>query len=100
MSVMMLRYEVAEEGVEEVARAIEAAFAAVWDQQPGGMRYGYYRRPGGTEFIAVLELADADRNPLLTIPAAAELREAVAKWAIGDQPPVPEPLELIGSYAA
>lgn len=97
MTVLMIRYQVAEEGVAEVAGATKAAFAALEEQRPEGIRYAYYRRAGSTEFVALLELDEGVENPLLAIGAARELQSTVAKWVVGE-PPAPQPLDLLGSY--
>jgi hypothetical protein len=99
MPTMMLRYQVADEGVAEVATAIKDAFAAVRAQRPEGLRYAYYRRPGSTEFVALLELDEGVENPLFGIPATEQLRSTVAKWAMGE-PPAPQPLDVLGSYGS
>jgi hypothetical protein len=96
MPVLMVRYQVAEAGVGEVADAIETAFAAVKAQQPEGIRYAYLRRSGSTEFVALLEL-DEGENPRPGIEAARRLQATVAKWAVGPAPR-PQPLELLGTY--
>jgi hypothetical protein len=97
MPVMMIRYQVADEGVAEVTDAVKAAFAAVAARRPEGIRYEYYRRPGTSEFVALLDLPDGADNPLYGIEAARDLQAAVAKWAV-NEPPAPEPLEVLGSY--
>jgi hypothetical protein len=99
MPAHMIRYQVADEGVAEVISAAKAAFAAVEAQQPDGIRYGYYRYPGSTEFFALLELDDGTENPLPGIEAARELQSTVARWVAGDAP-APQPLELLGSYSS
>ncbi|WP_405146588.1 hypothetical protein OG589_05055 [Sphaerisporangium sp. NBC_01403] len=98
MSVMMIRYQVAEDGVEDVAGAVEAAFAALASRRPEGLRYSYYRAAGGTEFVAMLELDEGVENPLPGMGVAQELRATVAKWIVGE-PPAPQTLDVLGSYA-
>ena len=97
MPVLMVRYDVADEGVAEVADAIEKAFEAVRSQQPEGIRYAYLRRTGSTEFVALLELDEGVENPLPGIEAARRLQATVAKWALGPGP-TPQPLDLLGDY--
>jgi hypothetical protein len=99
MSIQMIRFQVASEGVAEVVGAVQAAVAALTAQQPAGVRYTYYRRAGSTEFVALLELDAGIENPLLGIAAARALQAAVARWVVGE-PPVPQPLELLGAYGA
>jgi hypothetical protein len=99
MTVLMVRFETPEQGVAPLAEAVQAAFAAVTREHPDGIRYQYYRRDGGNEFVALLELADPADNPLFGIEAARELQAVMAKWAVGG-PPVPAPLEVLGSYSS
>ncbi|OLT25088.1 hypothetical protein BJF79_13065 [Actinomadura sp. CNU-125] len=97
MPVFMIKYQVTEEGVTEVVQAIEKAFAAVRAQRPDGVRYAYLRRAEGTEFVALLELADGVENPLPGIAEARELLATVARWAV-EAAPAPQPLEVLGDY--
>jgi hypothetical protein len=94
---LMIRYQVAEDGIAEVVDAIDATFAALKAQQPDGLRYAYCRLAGSTEFVALLELDDGVENPLPAIEAARELQSTVVKWVAGNAP-TPQPLDLLGSY--
>ena len=95
MTTLMLQYRVADEGVDEVARAVGVVAAQLAEVGPAGVRWGYYRRPG--EFVALLELADGAENPFLALAGAPDLQAAVKKWAIGEVP-MPERLEFVGGY--
>lgn len=86
MPVLMIRYQLADEGVPEVVDAVSKAFAAIADERPDGIRYAYLRRPDSTEFVALLMLDDGTENPLPAIDAARELRATVAKWTVGNSP--------------
>ena len=97
MPTLMVRYEIAEDGVDDVVKAVEAAFAEVNEQRPDGIRFSYWHRAGSTEFLSVLELDEGVETPLLAIGAAKELQSVIAKWVVGD-PPTPQPLRLLGSY--
>ena len=97
MPVLMIRYQVAEEGVPEVVSAVSKAFAAIASERPDGIRYAYLRRPDSTEFVALLMLEDGVENPLPGIDAARELQATVAKWATGNAP-VPQPFSILGAY--
>jgi hypothetical protein len=93
----MVRYEIAEDGVDDVVKAVEAAIAEVKEQRPDGIRFRYWRRAGSNEFFALLELDGGVENPLLAMAAAKELQSVVAKWVLGDAP-TSQPLQLLGSY--
>lgn len=97
MSVMMIRYQVAEAGVPELLGAIEATFEALAAKRPAGVRFAYGRRAGSTEFFALLELDEGVENPLLGLAEAGALQATVAKLAVGD-PPKPQPVERLGAY--
>ncbi|MEV5829314.1 hypothetical protein AB0L25_27510 [Spirillospora sp. NPDC052242] len=97
MPVFVLSYQVSDEGVAEVAEAVEKAFAAVKAHRPEGVRYAYLRRAGSAEFVALLELAEGMENPLPGIAEARELQATVAKWAVGPAP-APRPVEVLGDY--
>ncbi|MEV0197679.1 hypothetical protein [Nonomuraea sp. NPDC050691] len=97
MPVFMISYQVVDEGVAEVAEAVEKAFAAVDAQRPEGIRYAYLRRAGSTEFVALLELADGMENPLPGIAEARHLQATVAKWAVGSSP-TPQAFDVLGDY--
>ncbi|HEX2284799.1 MAG TPA: hypothetical protein VHI10_08245 [Mycobacterium sp.] len=97
MPTLIVRYDIDEDGVDDVVNAVAAAFAAVNEQRPGGIRWTYWRRAGSTEFVALLELDDGVENPLPAIDACRELQAVIAKWVPGE-PPTPQPLQLLGSY--
>lgn len=97
MTVLIVGYEVPEEGVAPVTAAIAKAFAALDEAAPANLKFTYYRRPSGNSFVGVVELPDGAENPLFGVEAARELQATVAKWALGETP-VPEPLEVLGSY--
>lgn len=94
---LFLRYEVDEDGVDEVIGAMEATFAALREQRPEGVRYAYWHRAGGTEFVALLDLEEGMPNPLLEIEAARTLQKAVAERVRGT-PPTPHHLTLLSTY--
>ena len=97
MPVLLISYQVADDGAAEITGAIEKAFAAVEAQQPDGVRYTYLRRADSGEFLALLQLDDGIENPLPAIEAARELQATVAKWTTGPAP-VPQPVEVLGDY--
>jgi len=97
MPVLMVRYQVAEQGVAEVTQAVQTAFEAVRAQRPKGLRFSYFHRAGSTEFIALVELDEGIENPLFGIEAARALQATVARWAVGE-PPKPQAVERIGAY--
>ncbi|GAA2575641.1 hypothetical protein GCM10010399_01450 [Dactylosporangium fulvum] len=99
MALLMIRYQIADEGIADVVEAVENAFAAVAEAQPDGIRYLYLHAADTSEFIALLELADGVENPLPGIAAARHLQATVAKWSVGAAP-TPRPLAVLGAYRA
>jgi hypothetical protein len=97
MPVLMVRYQVADEGVAEVTAAVESAFKAVDASRPEGVRYAYLRCSGSRDFIALLDLDEGVENPLPGIEEARQLQATVAKWAVGSAP-APRPVEVLGAY--
>lgn len=97
MPTLIVEYDAPAAGVEEIIEAVRAAFAELAEEAPEGVRWTYCRRQDGTGFVALLELADGVENPLPDLAAARHLQATVAKWAIGE-PPLPRPLEVLGSY--
>jgi hypothetical protein len=97
MPTLAIRYETAPEGVAAVTTAIRDVMAGLHALRPEGVRFTYYRLASGNEFMGLLELVDGVENPLPALAQAPELQAAVAKWALGE-PPVPQPLEVIGGY--
>lgn len=97
MPVMMIRYEVAGDGVADVANAIGAAFAAVTGERPEGIRYAYLRDRDSSEFIALLEVEEGVETPVPGIDAARSLQATVAKPAAGTAP-TPQLLDFLGTY--
>jgi hypothetical protein len=97
MTVLVVSYRVREESVADVEAAIDEMMAAIEEAQPEGIRYALGKLPDGVSFVGVLELEDGVENPLPGIPAARELQQGLADWVVGD-PPVPQPLQVAGSY--
>jgi hypothetical protein len=97
MTVLMVRYQAHEAHVADVEAAIRTAMAAVAREKPAGVRYAMGKLPDGVTFVGVLELADGVDNPLPGIPAARELQQSLPAMVVGD-PPVPQPVQVVGSY--
>jgi hypothetical protein len=99
MPVQLLRFTAIPGRADELSDAIEAAFAAIHEAKPEGIRYDYYRVAGSDDYVAVVELADGADNPLFAIPAAQELRAVVARHAAAG-PPAPASAQVLGRYDA
>ena len=97
MTVLTVRYQVREDSVAEVEALIEKAFAAIEAEQPAGIRYAMGKLPDGVTFLGVLELEDGIENPLPAMAAGRELQQSLPGLIVGE-PPVPQPVQVLGSY--
>lgn len=97
MTVLLLRYHVAENDVQTVVRAVETAFASLNEERPEGIRFTYYRVAGTAELVGLVELPDGVDNPLPRLEATRALKATVDAAALGGAP-IPQPLQVIGSY--
>jgi hypothetical protein len=93
----MVRYQVRDESVAEVEAGIEKAMAAIEAERPAGVRYAMGKLPDGVTFVGVLELEDRVENPLPGIAAARELQQSLPGLVVGE-PPMPQPVQVVGSY--
>jgi len=97
MTVLMVRYEVHQESVTDLEVWASKMFTMIEEQQPEGIRYALCKLPDGVTHVGFLELDDGVENPLLSIDAAREFQQHLGEWVDGD-PPVAQPLTVIGSY--
>lgn len=85
------------DSVQEIEAAVTSAFSALGEARPEGVKLAYWKVPETHRFVAVIELEDAQHNPLLEIDAAAALTRVIGERVEGGYP-VPQAVELIGSY--
>jgi hypothetical protein len=97
MSVLIVRYEVKEETVQDVEAEIREMISAIEDESPEGVRYALGKLSDGVTFMGFLELEHGADNPLPNIVAAKRFQEKLKGWVTG-APPAPEKLDVIGSY--
>ncbi len=96
MTVLMVRYQVRDEHVQDVERGARGMISALARQQLDGVRYALCKLADGTTFVGVLEFEDGNDNPLPGIPEAREFQENLKRWVVGGY--APEPVALVGSY--
>jgi hypothetical protein len=100
VNVLMVRSKVKEENVADVQAALEKVFQAIEQAQPAGVRYAATRLSDGVTFVALLEVENSEDprrdNPLLALPAYAELRENLKQWYA--EPSAVEHMTVVGSY--
>jgi hypothetical protein len=96
----MVRSKVKEENVAEAQAATEKVFQALEQAQPAGVRYAVSVLSDGVTLVALLEVENSEDprrdNPLLALPAYAELRENLNQWYA--EPPTVEQMTVMGSY--
>ncbi|TNY38220.1 hypothetical protein [Thermomonospora catenispora] len=88
---------VSAEGAARVERALAAAFDALAEERPDGVRPAYWRVPGGRRFLALIELAEEDRNPLMDLEATRRLPGIIAECVEGGYPR-PQVVERVGDH--
>jgi quinol monooxygenase YgiN len=96
MNVMMIQAKLKAESVSDVEAAADKMFAAVKAAQPGGVKYASLRLADGVSAVALLALDDPEDNQLQAIPEFREFQEQLPEWLA--EPPIVEPLTLVGSY--
>jgi hypothetical protein len=96
MSVLMIRSKVKAETVPQVEEAARNVFAALQREQPEGIRYSSCRLPDGVTYVVTLAIEEGTNNPLPALPEFQAFQETL-KQSLAE-PPVAEPLTVIGSY--
>jgi hypothetical protein len=96
MTVLLIRSKVKTEHVADVEAGVKKMFSAIEEARPQGVRYASSKLPDGVTFVALLQLEDGVDNPLAALPAFREFQENLERWLA--EPPVPERLEVVGSY--
>ena len=99
MNVLMVRAKIKEEYVSDTQAATDKVIQALEKVQPD-VHYGVTRLSDGVTLVAFLEVENSEDpardNPLLALPAYADLLENLKHWQAG--PPAVEQMTVIGSY--
>lgn len=88
---------VSDTGAARVSEALASAFAALADREPDGVRLAYWRVPCGRRFLALIELAHEEANPLLDLDATRSLPEVIGECVDGGYPR-PVTVETVGAF--
>jgi hypothetical protein len=96
MSAMMVRGTVKPECVADAEAAVRTMFEAIEKAQPDGVRYASCRLADGVTFVALLELANGNDNPLAAIPEFQAFQQRLPEWLA--ERPTPEQATVVGSY--
>ena len=84
-------------GAEKIESALRAAFDVLAEECPDGVRLAYWKVQGTSRFVALIDLDDEQNNPLLSLDATAALPKVIGSHVESGYP-MPQPVELIGSY--
>jgi hypothetical protein len=100
VNILMVRSKIKEENVADAQAATERVFQAIEQAQPTGVRYAAGWLSDGVTLVALLEVENSENprsdNPLLALPAYAELRDDLMQWYA--EPSAVEHMTAIGSY--
>lgn len=95
MKVMMIHAKIKPDKVAKTEAGVKKLFAALEQAQLEGIHYASTKLADGTTFVILLGL-DSELNPLDQLPEADEFQENLKDCLA--EPPVVEPLEVLGSY--
>jgi hypothetical protein len=95
MTAVLMRARAKPEQAGNIEPAAQGMFAAIWEEQPEGIRYTVYRV--GDTFIILLELEDSIDNPLPAIAAVRCFQEQLQGGWLAE-PPSMEQLTVVGDY--
>jgi hypothetical protein len=94
-TVTVVRYRTKEERAEENAELVQAVFAELAANDPGGLRYATFRLGDGVTFVHVATI-DGDVNPLASSAAFARFQSEIADRC--EEGPVVMDAIVVGSY--
>jgi hypothetical protein len=96
MSIVMVRYRVKADRVEENERLVGEVYEELGRERPEGFRYGTFKLEDGTSFMHLAVLAEGVENPLPGLAAFARFQQDIAERC-EEQPRVTQ-LEEVGSF--
>ncbi len=96
MNATMIRAKMRPEHAADLDATIRDFFAALQEMQPQGVRYASCRLPDGVTYVILLEIEEGFENPLPALAEFQSFQAALRGWIA--EPPVTEPLAVVGSY--
>ena len=96
MRIVMVRYRVKPDRVQENERLVGDVYEELGEVQPDGFRYATFKLDDGASFMHLAVQGDGVENPLPQLAAFARFQADIADRC--EQPPVVTPLEEVGSY--
>ena len=85
------------DAAEKISAAVQSAFRVLSEAKPKGVRLAYWRVPSSRRFMALIELADEQINPLMDIEATRTLPALISNYVEGGYPR-PETVERVAAY--
>jgi hypothetical protein len=96
MRIVMVRYRVKSDRVQENERLVKDVYEELAEAQPDGFRYATFKLDDGTSFMHLAAQADGVENPLPKLAAFARFQAEIADRC--DEQPVVTPLDEVGSF--
>ncbi|HEY4824450.1 MAG TPA: hypothetical protein VIH49_05315 [Solirubrobacteraceae bacterium] len=96
MGIVMVRYRVKTDHVQENERLVTGVYEQLAQEQPVGFKYGTFKLEDGASFMHLAVLADGVENPLPKLAAFARFQQEIAERC--EEPPVVTRLSEVGAY--
>lgn len=96
MSTVVVRYTPKADRADENQSLVEAVFAELAAEDPGGVKYATFRLDDGS-FVHIAEIEGED-NPLGGVAAFAEFQREIGDRCEEGKGPNAQPATLVGSY--
>lgn len=96
MSTVVVRYTPKADRADENQSLVEAVFAELAAEDPGGVKYATFRLDDGS-FVHIAEIEGED-NPLGRNAAFAEFQKEIGDRCEEGKGPNAQPATLVGSY--
>jgi hypothetical protein len=96
MRIVMVRYRVKPNQVQENERLVEDVYEELGRSQPDGFRYATFKLDDGASFMHLAVQADGVENPLPQLAAFGRFQADIAERC--EEQPVVTPLQEVGSF--
>jgi hypothetical protein len=93
--IVVVRYTTRPETADENQRLVQAVYAELARNDPGGLRYATLRLADGVSFIH-MALVEGEANPLDQTAAFKEFVREIGQRCV--EPPVASGAEVVGEY--
>lgn len=96
MRIVMVRYRVKPDRVQENERLVGDVYAELAEAQPDGFRYATFKLDDGASFMHLAVQAEGVENPLPKLAAFARFQQDIADRCA--EQPLVTPLDEVGSF--